>query len=154
MKNETIIVIILVTLTFIAATSIIITGGPELASDTIDLTINNRIFTLEIAKTPMEVTRGLMNRNTISEDGGMIFIFDSDEPRSFWMKDTLVNLDMIFVNYSNHIVDINRNAKPCIEAEDCISYQSSAPAKYVIEFNADVAEEMGLEIGQQINITI
>ena len=104
----------------------------------------------EVADTPAELSSGLMYRESLSDDQGMLFIFPGgDSEKSFWMKNTLIPLDMIFANSSLEIVSIQADVPPCV-ADPCPTYDSGKPAKYVIETNAGYAATQGIEPGQAI----
>ena len=105
---------------------------------------------LEIASTPEEQMRGLMFRESLEENQGMLFIYDSENMKKFWMKNTLIPLDMIWVNNDLKIVHIE-HAVPCIE-EECISYTPIAEAKYVIEVNKGFTEKNNININDSIQI--
>lgn len=93
-------------------------------------------------------TQGLMNVTSMPEDAGMIFIFEQNQPRSFWMASTPLSLDLIFANDDFEIVRIHRNASPY--SQDSI--QSGAPAKYVVEVNAGYTVEHDINEGGSIRI--
>jgi hypothetical protein len=93
-------------------------------------------------------TEGLMNVTNMPEDAGMIFIFDNNQPRSFWMASTPLSLDLIFANSDYEIVRIHRNAAPY--SQDSIT--SGAPAKYVVEVNAGYTLEHDINEGAFITI--
>ncbi len=100
---------------------------------------NGTEFSVEIARTPEEKQKGLMFRESLSDDSGMLFVFENDAPRTFWMKNTLITLDMIFIDESMKIVEIKADVPPC-EEDPCPTY-TSKPAKYVLEINGGVAEQ-------------
>jgi len=104
----------------------------------------------EIADSPEERMLGLMHRETLDQNSGMIFIFDDENFRNFWMKNTLIPLDIIYIDSNGVIVDIV-NAVPC-EADPCPVYPSSAPAKYVLEVNAGYTSERGVSVGDKVTI--
>lgn len=93
-------------------------------------------------------SEGLMNVHHLPTDAGMLFIFEGDEPRSFWMANTPLSLDIIFANSDFKIVRIHRNTQPYSHEQ----FRSEAPAKYVVEVNAgytlmhDITEGMLLSI--------
>lgn len=93
-------------------------------------------------------TQGLMNVTSMPEDAGMIFIFEENQPRSFWMASTPLSLDLIFANEDFEIVRIHRNAAPY--SQDSIS--SGQPAKYVVEVNAGYTLEHDINEGASIAI--
>jgi len=107
---------------------------------------------LELAITPAEQAKGLMHREYLAEDRGMLFIFEYEQMQSFWMKNTLIPLDMIFIDSDDKIVDI-MTAEPC-EKEPCKSYTPKAEAKYVLEVNAGFAEKHNIEIGEEAKLNI
>lgn len=93
-------------------------------------------------------TEGLMNVTNMPEDAGMIFIFENNQPRSFWMASTPLSLDLIFANDNFEIVRIHRNAAPYSQE----SITSGAPAKYVVEVNAGYTIEHDINEGSYIAI--
>ena len=115
------------------------------------ISISEYSFTLEKAVTPQEKSRGLMFRDMMPEDHGMIFIFDEKAEQSFWMKNTLIPLDIIFIDENKKIVDIKNNVQPC-KHDPCVTYISSQPALYVIELNGGTTEKVGLKIGDILEI--
>ena len=106
---------------------------------------------VEIANDPTEQSRGLMFRKSMEWNNGMFFVFDEDRKLSFWMKDTYIPLDMIFINKEFKIIDIKENAKPCLEMT-CPNYSPKEPAKYVLEVNAGFAQKNKIKIGDKILI--
>jgi hypothetical protein len=104
---------------------------------------------IEIAKTQVETEQGLMYRSQMKPDQGMLFIFPYERIQSFWMKNTQIPLDMIFVNSSLTIVTIRADAVPFDES----SYASTEPAKFVVEVNAGYAHEHGIKVGDKIKWT-
>lgn len=120
--------------------------------NTISFTKNGTIIILEIAKTEEERERGLMFLTSMAKNHGMVFIFSKSQPLSFWMKNTLIPLDMIFLNHQK-IVTIFHDVPPCAkEASYCPSYSSTTDADTVIELNAGIASELKLAEGDQIVI--
>lgn len=110
------------------------------------------IVDAELADEPAEWAKGLMNRTSLAEGHGMLFVFPDERRRSFWMKDTLIPLDIIFVSGSFEIVDI-ATLQPCA-ADPCPAYASKSPARYVLEVNAGFAEANSITIGERIAISI
>ena len=104
---------------------------------------DNASFDVEIAQTNEERAKGLMFRESMPENRGMLFIFDADAPRAFWMKNTLIPLDMVFIDENMTVVDV-LTAEPC-KADPCPSYKSHG--KYVLEINAGLAEKYGVKSG-------
>jgi len=111
--------------------------------------IQDKPFLAEIADTPEKHARGLMFRNRIRNDYGMLFVFADDDIRSFWMKNTRITLDMIFLNREQQIVDMHLCVPPC-RIDPCPSYTSSSPARYVLEVAGGTAKKLNLQIGDKI----
>lgn len=101
---------------------------------------------IEIADDDYERETGLMYRREMGQNQGMLFIFESEEPRGFYMKNTYIPLDLIFLNSENKIVSIAENAQP----QSMESIPSNIPAQYVLEINAGLAEEWNLEVGDSL----
>lgn len=95
---------------------------------------------IEIADTQDKITQGLMWRRSLGEKQGMLFIFPDERPRSFWMKNTYIPLDIIYVDSYGKIVSIVYNAVPFNER----SLPSEMPAQYVVEVNAGFCNQYGL----------
>jgi uncharacterized membrane protein (UPF0127 family) len=108
---------------------------------------------VEVAATEAERAKGLMNRSFLPVDQGMLFIFQREDVRSFWMWNTLIPLDMIFVSADKKIVYIRDNVQPCL-TNDCPSYSSMYPAKYVVEVNGGFCKQNQIYEGQYIEINI
>ncbi len=104
---------------------------------------------VEVADTPEKWSRGLMFRTYLNESSGMFFVFSSEQERSFWMKNTLIPLDIIFISSNFTIVDIKENFAPC-QKDTCETYKSMAPAQYVLEVNAGFASRNNVSIRGQI----
>lgn len=102
---------------------------------------------IEIAEGEYETQTGLMYRKSMQDDRGMLFIFEDEIRRSFYMKNTEFALDIIFINGENEIVNIQKNAQPL----DQTSLPSAAPAKYVLEVNAGLSDKWNLEDGDKID---
>ena len=109
-------------------------------------------FKVEVARTPAEKTKGLMYRAELPENHGMLFIFDKDSPRTFWMKNTLIPLDMIFINSQMKVVEVKSKVPPCRE-DPCPSYPSE-PAMYVLEINGGLAERKGIVVGDTVTLKL
>lgn len=105
----------------------------------------------EFARTPEEWQKGLMDRASLSENSGMLFIFPNEKSRGFWMKNTLIPLDIVFISSKGRINEIT-TLFPCQETEICQSYDSKAPAQYVLEINAGQAEKWNMTLGDIVEI--
>ncbi len=104
------------------------------------------IITLELASTPEERRQGLMFRPSMAADRGMLFVFNREGLPGIWMKNTLIPLDLLYLNKRGEIVDIIENAEPC-KVEDCPTYKPTKPAVAVLEVAAGVVEAHNLKAG-------
>lgn len=104
----------------------------------------------EIAGTPYMLGQGLMFRQKLFLDSGMLFVFPQQQELKFWMKNTLMPLDMIFISEDFKIVNIVEDAKPC--ENNCEIYSSILPAKYTVETNAGFVRTNGINIGDEVRI--
>jgi len=101
---------------------------------------------VELALTEKQREKGLMFRKKMSENAGMLFVFDTDDVKTFWMKNTLIPLDMIFIDKSLKIVGIVENAEP-----QTLSPRSVyIPSRYVLEVNGGFSKKQGLAAGDQV----
>ena len=119
-----------------------------LYSENIKIKIGNQIINAELANTPQKRERGLMFREKLAENEGMLFVFGTEGYHSFWMKNTLIPLDIIWINAEKEIVDIKENFQPC-KVGPCESYVPKYPAKYVLEANAGWIKENQLKLGDK-----
>ncbi|MDC1055669.1 DUF192 domain-containing protein [bacterium] len=123
---------------------------PEFKKTVCEININNKknkkIY-VEIADTEKKRSYGLMNREEIMIDNGMLFIWDKSEKRNFWMKNTLLNLDLFFINMKGIIVGIYRNAK----ALDQKNISSNEKVKFVLEMKAG---ELKSQVGDKLDCPI
>jgi YVTN family beta-propeller protein len=107
-----------------------------------------RVF-VEVPDDQEEFMRGLMFRQHLPWNAGMLFAFNDEDPQTFWMKNTLIPLDMIFVDSDSKIVDIVENVPPC-KQDECPTYSSKEPAQHVLEVNAGFVQDKGVKIGDQL----
>lgn len=101
---------------------------------------------IEIASTDYEVQTGLMYRKDMEDRQGMLFVFEDEAPHSFYMKNTLIALDIVFIDSDLNIVTIHRNAQPLNEA----GIPSGGPVQYVLEVKAGMSDRWNLEEGDRI----
>ncbi|MGD1147088.1 MAG: DUF192 domain-containing protein [Thermoanaerobaculaceae bacterium] len=101
---------------------------------------------LELALTDEERADGLMFRDTLPPDQGMLFIFDADGFVPFWMKNTFIPLDLIWISAAGEVVDVRADVQPC-RADSCPNYEPSKPGRAVLEVNAGFAAAHGLRRG-------
>ncbi len=105
-------------------------------------------FHLELAVTEEEQARGLMYRPEMLDEWGMLFIYEQEHHLSFWMKNTLIPLDMIFIDNTGTVVGVVPEAEP----ETQTPRRVAAPARYVLEINGGLAEEFGIAGGATMNL--
>jgi uncharacterized membrane protein (UPF0127 family) len=105
---------------------------------------------VEVADTDLTRARGLMYRSTLPSDQGMLFVFPDSEERTFWMKNTLIPLDMLFFDENRRLVNV-QHAVPC-RADPCTLYASDDKARYVVELNAGAAARLGVKPGDMLRI--
>lgn len=115
----------------------------------IPLYIGSEKFTVEIADTPEKQITGLMYRENIPDNYGMLFIHDDEDYRSFWMKNCKVSLDIIYLDNNKQIINMHIDVPPC-KREPCPTYQSDKPARYVLELRGNRAKELNLKPGDTI----
>jgi uncharacterized protein len=109
-------------------------------------------FKVEIADDNAERMRGLMFRDHMDADAGMLFLFDQQEPQAFWMKNTRIPLDILYFDSNWFLVGWSLNTPPCSLGDNCPSYPSHAPAKFVLELNAGTASRIGAEMGDKLGV--
>ena len=113
--------------------------------------LKGRRFEVEIAADDASRTRGLMFRDSLAEDRGMLFIFDRAEPLAFWMRNTRIPLDILYFDSDLKLVSVARGVPPCT-TQQCPSYPSAAPARYTLELNAGMAKRLGAEPGDELRV--
>jgi uncharacterized membrane protein (UPF0127 family) len=114
---------------------------------TVKMQIGKRTFTLEVADTPGTQEHGLMERDSMPSDHGMIFVFPQEQDRYFWMKNTRFPLDILFVDAAGKIVSIHH-----MRAYDLSTTPSDFPAKYAIELNSGAAANAAVQAGDKLDI--
>jgi uncharacterized membrane protein (UPF0127 family) len=110
---------------------------------------NGSCLDLELARSDEERARGLMLRESLSSSAGMLFLFESDEIHSFWMKNTLIPLDMIWLDAGGRIIGFQENALPCMETL-CPLFSIAFPSRMVLETNAGFISENNVQLGQLV----
>lgn len=122
-------------------------GSPSLPT----VELKGQRFTVEIADTPELQERGLMFRRDLPLDHGMLFIFPEQRWHSFWMRNCLIPLDIMYFDAEGRFVSAHYNARPC-NAEYCPTYPSEGPAKYVLELNGGVGRDLNLVPGDRLTL--
>jgi uncharacterized membrane protein (UPF0127 family) len=101
----------------------------------------------EVADSDAERELGLMNRHSLASDRGMLFVFETEEPRAFWMKNTYIPLDMLFVSSAKEIIYIAQNTTPL--SQDLIS--PAGGAQYVLEVKGGYCQNHGITVGDTLS---
>lgn len=109
--------------------------------------IKGHDFSLELAKTISQRTIGLMNRESLCPNCGMLFVFENEMPLSFWMKNTVIPLDLIFLDKQGKVLNIEKGTPLSLNPIKSIS-----PAKYVIELNCETSARIGLQPNDIVNL--
>ncbi|QIL19872.1 DUF192 domain-containing protein [Thermomonas sp. HDW16] len=107
-------------------------------------------YAIEVADDDAERARGLMYRDAMPAQNGMLFIHDAEEPQAYWMKNTKIPLDILYFDNSRKLVTQQRDIPPCSLGDRCPSYPSNAPARYVLELNAGEAARLKLQDGAEL----
>jgi uncharacterized membrane protein (UPF0127 family) len=117
-------------------------GGPSVE-------IGGERFSVEISDTREKQALGLMFREEMADDHGMLFIFPNEAPRSFWMKNCRIALDIMYFDKDLKMVSASLDTPPC-RVNRCPSYPSKASAMYVLELNAGMAAKLGIGAGDRL----
>lgn len=112
-----------------------------------EVCINNHCFNVEIAESKRERSKGLMFRKNLDPNKGMIFLHNDEEVISISMKNTLIPLDVIWIDREKKIIHIEKNLQPCI-SDPCESFKQTA--KYVLEINVGKADEYSIKVGDDL----
>lgn len=131
--------------------------GPRTVSSFEDLATrlvtlpNGRQIRAEVAMTPVEMGKGLMFRDSLAAGRGMLFIYNRSQVTTFWMYNTRIPLDIIWLDANHRVVEIAANAQPCkTRASDCAQYGGHAAAQYVLELAAGEAGRNGVRVGENL----
>lgn len=109
--------------------------------------VKEECIDIEVADSQEEQTRGLMFRTKLDPDQGMLFVYPVEDLKLFWMKNTSIPLDMIWINNQSEITTIHK-ANPC--QGECVIY--AGIGQYVLEVNQNTTERLGLDIGSKVEI--
>jgi len=151
MKRKILLVVIILFIAILGTILLALTNHP--AEKQSQVCFRNYCFYVELSKTPEELSSGLMFRERLDDNRGMLFIFETEGDYPFWMKNTLIPLDIIWLNKNKEVVFISENAQPCKE-DPCPSIEPHKDAKYVLEINGGLSQKLGFKIGDKINFNI
>ena len=121
-------------------------AGNGLSTATLETATGSHAIKVELAQTPETRATGLMNRESMPADQGMLFEFDETRPVAMWMKNTLIPLDMLFIDPDGVVKRVKTNAQP-LSLE---TIPSGAPVKYVLELNGGAAARFGVASGDRL----
>ena len=123
---------------------------PSLSGDGVKdiVCFNSVCFDVDVADSSIKKSKGLMGVRYLDEGDGMLFVYDDEGNYSFWMKNTLIPLDMIWIDENLEVVDI-KSVFPC-EVEECESYSSLGVARYVLEINFGLSEKYNISVGDEV----
>jgi len=119
----------------------------DVATLTIDTKGGPRHFSVEMALTPQQQEQGLMYRRSLAPNAGMLFVLPKIETATFWMKNTLIPLDMLFIAADGHVADIHERAVPLSEA----LIPSREPVRAVLELNGGTVARLGIRTGDIVH---
>jgi uncharacterized membrane protein (UPF0127 family) len=127
--------------------------GANSQNHTPEVCVRSACYRVEAAVTPQEQALGLMSRQSLDNGQGMLFLFEQDEVYVFWMKDTLIPLDIVWIDSNDKIVFISKNNLPC-KNDACPSINPKQTARYVLEVNAGEMDRIGAQIGDQAAVNL
>lgn len=126
------------------------TAAPS-KTGTHELNLHGHTFQVELATNDAQRELGLMHRTSLPSDQGMLFVFPYDAPQTFWMKDTLIPLDMLFFDKERKLVSMQLEVPPC-KADPCPTYPSGKPVVYVLELAAGTVAQLGITNGDEFSL--
>ncbi|MCD9048036.1 MULTISPECIES: DUF192 domain-containing protein [unclassified Luteimonas] len=109
-------------------------------------------YIVEVADDDASRARGLMFRDSMPRDHGMLFIHEEERPQAYWMKNTRIPLDILYFDSGLRLVSQQRDVPPCTAGDRCPPYPSAAPARFVLELNAGEAARLQLQDGAQLQV--
>lgn len=115
--------------------------------------VGGQRFAVEVADDFEERARGLMYRESMPEDQGMLFVHETEAPLAYWMKNTKIPLDILYFDADRRFVSLRRGVPTCSAGDRCPNYPSAGPAKYVLELNAGRSDALGLKPGDPITFS-
>ncbi len=114
--------------------------------------IGGQRYSVEVADDDAERARGLMFRDELATDRGMLFVHEREAPQAYWMKNTRIALDILYFDDGAKLVSQQRDVPPCSLGDRCPPYPSAAPARFVLELNAGEAARLGLKDGAVLQL--
>ena len=138
---------------FASFAALLLLAGCPMAGDGLQVEVKGKHFEIEVADEHEERVKGLMYREEMAADHGMLFVFELQEPQAFWMRNTLIPLDIMYFDSEKRFVSAHYNVPTCKHGgENCPNYPSEGEAQYVLELNAGVGEALALRPGDVITL--
>ena len=116
----------------------------------IQIKVNDKELMVEVADSPSERSKGLMHRESMAENHGMLFVFEDERKLSFWMKNTLIPLTIGYFDKKGKLIDIQDMQPESVLVRELKVYESSGPAMYALETNIGWFKKNGVEVGAQL----
>lgn len=127
--------------------------NPEVKFESSEIQIGSKKITVDLAVTPAQHEKGLMYRETLDKDQGMLFIFNKEQVLNFWMKNTYVDLSIAYINSKMKIIDIQEmKATTTLEVAEPPTYPSKKPAMYALEMPKGWFKASNIKVGQQLKL--
>lgn len=126
---------------------------PLLAGGKGTLTMKGHAFTVEVASTPAEKAKGLMERANLPQDRCMVFLYDEEGYHPIWMKNCLIALDVVWVDAQGKVVELLEKVPPCspMLGNDCPTFGGTVPGRYFVEFAVGTFKRTGLKKGDVLS---
>jgi uncharacterized membrane protein (UPF0127 family) len=131
-------------LSIFITTAAVLLAGCQKSSSASQICFQSHCFDVEVVSSGPAKQRGLQFRESLAQNVGMLFVFGEEKKHAFWMKDTLIPLDMIWMNYNHEIVYALSHVPPCT-GDPCPVYTPANNALYVLEINAGLIDKIGLK---------
>jgi uncharacterized membrane protein (UPF0127 family) len=126
-------------------------NAAPMTSATPAVQLHGQRFSVEFATDQASREHGLMMRTTLAPDHSMLFVFSYTAPQAFWMKNTLIPLDILYFDTDRRLVAMQLDVPPC-KADPCPIYPGNAPSRYVLELSAGTAHRIGAQLGDELKI--
>ena len=130
-----------------------LTACQKLRLVTIQTSTDQVSVMVEVARTPQEKATGLMYRKALLQGEGMLFVYDKSLIPPFWMKNTLIPLDILFIGSDLRIKHIAEDTPPCPPQSQCPTYAPSEPVQYVLELNGGDAKRQKIGLGDRVDLS-
>jgi uncharacterized protein len=134
---------------------VLIVGLSSGCARTPSVELRGQRFEVEVVDNDQTRARGMMFRDSLEKNHGMLFVFEETAMRSFWMHNCKISLDILYFDEQLKLVGQALSVPPCnLSPEQCPNYSSNAPARYVLETNAGVAKTLGVALGDTLTLDL